>query len=337
MNYKIGVVGLGYVGLPLAIAMSESFDVIGFDISETRIGSLKRGVDTTHEVSADQLSKSEIIFTNNLYDLKYCNVYIITVPTPVDEANVPDLNLIKKACADVGRIVDVNDLVIFESTVFPGTTRDVCGRIISEVSELELNSDYFLGYSPERINPGDKTRSVKDIVKIVSGSTQKATEQIACIYSSVISAGVFVASSLEVAEAAKIIENVQRDINIALVNELSEIFYVAGIDTKEVLEAAGSKWNFHPYVPGLVGGHCIGVDPYYLKYFAEKLNVPSKLISAGREINDSMAKRAAIRLVKKMCNVQISLACCRILIAGVFLRRIVRYKEFKGKRFNKRT
>lgn len=314
---KIGIIGLGYVGLPLAVAMSKHFDVTGFDISAKRISSLCNLLDETGELTEHELKCTEVIFTNRLSDCETCNVFIITVPTPVDEANIPDLSLLKHACDELGSILKKDDLVIFESTVYPGTTRDFCGKILSEKSNLILNKDFYLGYSPERINPGDQNRSVKDIVKVVSGSSDYATQLVAEIYYPVISAGLHIASSLEVAEAAKIIENVQRDINIALINELSEIFYVTGIDTADVLKAAGTKWNFHAYTPGLVGGHCIGIDPYYLKYFADKNSTPSQLISAGREINDSMAKRAAVRFIKKLCGSNISLTNARILVAGV--------------------
>ena len=293
-NAKVGIVGLGYVGLPLAVEFGKVRAVIGFDISQRRIEQLKSGEDRTKEVSVEQLgSASQLCFSSEAKDLQSCEVYIVTVPTPIDSAKRPDLGPLKNASRLVGSVLKPGDLVIYESTVFPGCTEEVCVPLLEEVSGLVFNEGFFCGYSPERINPGDKVNTLTTIKKITSGSTAEAATEVDALYRSIIEAGTYPAASIKVAEAAKVIENTQRDINIALVNELSVIFGRLGIDTLEVLKAAGSKWNFHKYHPGLVGGHCIGVDPYYLTYQAKKLGVNPLVILSGRRVNDSMHKEIA--------------------------------------------
>ncbi len=292
MNFKnlnIGVVGMGYVGLPLAVEFSKKLNVVGFDINNQRINELKKNIDVTKEVSKKELSKSKkIIFSNDPSYLKKCKIFIVTVPTPVDSKNKPDLNNLIKATNLISKIIKKNDIVIYESTVFPGATEEICGSILERKSGFKINKDFFLGYSPERINPGDKKKRIKDIVKITSGSNLKTTKIVSKLYSLIIKAGIHQTDSIKIAEAAKVIENTQRDLNIAFINELSLIFKKMKISTEKVLKAAETKWNFISFRPGLVGGHCIGVDPYYLTYKSKKIGHNPKLILSGRSLNDQM-------------------------------------------------
>jgi len=300
-NIKIGVIGLGYVGLPVAIAFSKKYKVFGFDINSKRINELNRSIDNTLEISAESLNiakKRNLILTDNINDLKNCNIYIITVPTPINTDNSPDLTALVLASESVGKILSKNDIVIYESTVYPGCTEEVCVPKLEEHSEMLYNQDFFCGYSPERINPGDKKRTIEKIVKVVSGSNENTTKKINQLYSSVIDAGTYVASSIKVAEAAKVIENAQRDINIAFINELSKIFSKLNIDTNDVIDAASTKWNFLDFRPGLVGGHCIGVDPYYLAYKAKMEGYTPEIILAGRKVNNSMGKFIVSELIQ---------------------------------------
>lgn len=300
-NIKIGVIGLGYVGLPVAIAFSKKYKVFGFDINSKRINQLNRSIDNTLEISTESLNiakKRNLILTDNINDLKNCNIYIITVPTPINTDNSPDLTALVLASESVGKILSKNDIVIYESTVYPGCTEEVCVPKLEEHSEMLYNQDFFCGYSPERINPGDKKRTIEKIVKVVSGSNENTTKKINQLYSSVIDAGTYVASSIKVAEAAKVIENAQRDINIAFINELSKIFSKLNIDTNDVIDAASTKWNFLDFRPGLVGGHCIGVDPYYLAYKAKIEGYTPEIILAGRKVNDSMGKFIVSELIQ---------------------------------------
>ena len=300
-NSKIGVIGLGYVGLPLAVEFGKHFDTLGFDINVARIADLKRGVDKTLEVSSEELGQiGRLRFSHDPADLEECNIYIVTVPTPIDKFKRPDLSPLVSASKTVGGRLKKGDVVIYESTVYPGATEEVCVPVLEQVSGLVFNRDFFAGYSPERINPGDKQHRLTTIVKVVSGSTPETGELVAKLYGSIIEAGVHRASSIRVAEAAKVIENTQRDVNIALINELSLIFNRMGIDTQEVLEASGTKWNFLPFRPGLVGGHCIGVDPYYLTHKAQEIGYHPEMILAGRRINDEMGAYVAGRVVKLM-------------------------------------
>lgn len=327
-NYKIGVIGLGYVGLPLAVAFSEKYQTIGFDINKTRIAELKSGSDTTLEITDDYLQsvlitdfKSKIekglLPTFLMEDLSDCNVYIVTVPTPTDKNNRPVLTPLIKASETVGKVLKKGDIVIYESTVYPGVTEDECVPILEKTSGLIFNKDFFVGYSPERINPGDKNHTVKKIKKVTSGSTQDCAIEIDNLYKTIITAGTHLAPSIKVAEAAKVIENSQRDINIAFINELAKIFSLFGIDTHEVLEAAGTKWNFLPFKPGLVGGHCIGVDPYYLAQRAQEYGYHPEIILAGRRLNDGMGKFVAQELVKLMIQQEISIKNSKILMLGI--------------------
>ncbi len=300
-NIKIGVIGLGYVGLPVAIAFSKKYKVFGFDINSNRINELNRSIDNTLEISTESLKiakKRNLILTDNINDLKNCNIYIITVPTPINTDNSPDLTALILATESVGKILSKNDIVIYESTVYPGCTEEVCVPKLEKYSEMLYNQDFFCGYSPERINPGDKKRTIEKIVKVVSGSNENTTKKINQLYSSVIDAGTYVASSIKVAEAAKVIENAQRDINIAFINELSKIFSKLNIDTNDVIDAASTKWNFLNFRPGLVGGHCIGVDPYYLAYKAKIEGYTPEIILAGRKVNNSMGKFIVSELTK---------------------------------------
>mgnify|MGYP001210118157 CR=1 FL=1 len=288
---KFCVIGLGYVGLPIAVALAKKNNVIGFDLNKTRVNELKRDYDRTNEISNKILSKvSNLFFTNDDKHLNIPETYIITVPTPINANKLPNLNFIKNACKTVGKFLSKGNIVIFESTVYPGCTREVCIPLLEKNSNLKLNKDFFVGYSPERINPGDNKHTLKNISKIISGSNFYAIKKINNIYKKIINADIYIAPSIEVAEAAKVIENVQRDINIALMNELSMIFEKMNLDTKEVIKAAKTKWNFAEYYPGLVGGHCIGVDPYYLTFKSRKLGLDPKIILAGRDINESMVK-----------------------------------------------
>lgn len=317
LHKKIGVVGLGYVGLPLAVAFSKKYDVVGFDINPHRISELEKGVDSTLEVDPEELDNKKLIFASDSDSLKECNFLIVTVPTPVTEDKIPDLNPLINASRTIGKILKVGTTVIYESTVFPGATEEICAPILEQESNLKLNFDFFIGYSPERINPGDKEHRISDIVKVTSGSTPEIAEEIDQLYSSIILAGTHKASSIRVAEAAKVIENTQRDINIALINELSIIFNNLNIDTQEVLKAASTKWNFLPFLPGLVGGHCIGVDPYYLTYKSEKEGYSPKVILAGRKLNDDMGSFIASKLIEAMKYKKINIKDAKILVMGL--------------------
>jgi len=315
---KIAIIGLGYVGLPLAVEFGKKRPVLGFDINATRIAELHSGQDHTLEVTPDQLkSASQLTFSNNPDELKACQVFIVTVPTPVDKANRPDLTPLIKASETVGRTMPTNAVVIYESTVYPGATEEVCVPVLEKFSGKRFNTEFFCGYSPERIVPADKVNTLTTIKKITSGSTREVAEAVNALYSSIITAGTHKAASIKVAEAAKVIENTQRDLNIALVNELSVIFDRLGIDTLEVLEAAGSKWNFLHFRPGMVGGHCIGVDPYYLTHKAEEVGYNPQVILAGRRINDNMARYAARSLIKRMLVNGIDVARSTVGVLGV--------------------
>ena len=302
MKKKIAIIGLGYVGLPLAVAFSKKFEVIGFDINQKRIQELKNGHDHTLEIEDHLLSSvsNNLSYSFNTQDIKDCNIYIITVPTPVDKANRPNLASLIHSSKTVGSVLKRGDIVIYESTVYPGVTEDVCVPELEKSSGLKFNKDFFCGYSPERVNPGDKVNTLEKIKKITSGSTPEIAKEVDSLYKNIITAGTFLAASIKVAEAAKVIENTQRDLNIALVNELSVIFQRLNLDTLDVLEAAGSKWNFLPFRPGLVGGHCIGVDPYYLTHAAEQVKYNPQLILAGRRINDNMAIYMVKKILQKM-------------------------------------
>jgi UDP-N-acetyl-D-galactosamine dehydrogenase len=314
---KIAVIGLGYVGLPLAVAFGEKREVVGFDINAKRIAELKQNTDFTKEVSTDELlAATKLSFTDSLDDVADCSVYIVTVPTPIDEFKTPDLTPLVKASESVGRVLKTGDIVVYESTVYPGATEEVCVPVLERVSGLRFNQDFYAGYSPERINPGDKEHRVTTIKKVTSGSTPAMAEEVDALYAGVITAGTHKASSIKVAEAAKVIENTQRDLNIALMNELAMIFSRLGIDTHEVLAAAGTKWNFLPFKPGLVGGHCIGVDPYYLTHKAQAIGYHPEVILAGRRVNDGMGPYAASELVKAMIKAGHTVANARVLVMG---------------------
>lgn len=315
---KIAVVGLGYVGLPLAVEFGKSRFTLGFDINKSRIDRLRAGNDITKEVDKESLSESKYLhLSNDQNDLSDCNIFIITVPTPIDNANRPDLSSLTKASNMIGKVLKVGDIVIYESTVFPGCTEEVCAPILEKSSGLSYNQDFFCGYSPERINPGDKINTLTKIKKITSGSTPLIAIEIDNLYKSIINAGTFLASSIKVAEAAKVIENTQRDLNIALVNELSVIFGRLNIDTLDVLEAAGSKWNFLPFRPGLVGGHCIGVDPYYLTHKAEQVGYNPQVILAGRRINDNMGFYVVKKFIQKMLLNNIAVNRSKVGVLGI--------------------
>ena len=317
-NPKICIVGLGYVGLPLAVEFSKTYQTVGFDINTKRVRELQEGNDSTLEVERDSLEPTDkLTYTDNIEDIRSSDVYIVTVPTPIDENKNPDLSPLIEASELIGKILNKNNLVIYESTVFPGATEEICAPILSTLSELKLNRDFYIGYSPERINPGDKEHRVTDIIKVTSGSTEEAAELIDKLYKTVISAGTFKASSIRVAEAAKVIENTQRDINIALINELAIIFDRLDIDTLEVLEAAGTKWNFLPFRPGLVGGHCISVDPYYLTHKAQEIGYNPEVILAGRRINDSMGNFISNQVIELMLQKEIEVENSHILILGL--------------------
>ncbi len=317
-NHKIAVIGLGYVGLPLAAEFGKVRPVLGFDINQGRVDELRAGRDSTLEVSAEQLAEAaRLAFSTDVAQLSECGIFIVTVPTPIDQANRPDLTPLIKASETVGRVIKPGAIVIYESTVYPGCTEEVCVPILEKHSGLVFNRDFFCGYSPERINPGDKVNTLTTIRKITSGSTPETARTVDALYASIITAGTFPATSIKVAEAAKVIENTQRDLNIALVNELSLIFDRLSIDTIEVLEAAGSKWNFLPFRPGMVGGHCIGVDPYYLTHKAEEVGYHPQVILAGRRINDEMARYAARNLIKLMLGNGIDVARSTVGVLGV--------------------
>jgi UDP-N-acetyl-D-galactosamine dehydrogenase len=323
-DYKIAIIGLGYVGLPLAVAFAEKYPVIGFDINQGRVNQLMGGHDFTLEVSDELLSsvvssepnEKGLLCTTDLSQLNGCNVFIVTVPTPTDKHNRPNLTPLYKASETVGKVLKKGDIVVYESTVYPGVTEEECIPVLERVSGLKLNVDFFAGYSPERINPGDKEHTVTKILKVTSGSTPEIAETVDQLYKSVIVAGTFKATSIKVAEAAKVIENSQRDINIAFVNELSKIFNRMGIDTSEVLEAAGTKWNFLKFKPGLVGGHCIGVDPYYLAQKAQEVGYHPEIILAGRRLNDSMGAYVAEEVVKLMVKKDVPVKNAKCLVLG---------------------
>ena len=315
---KIGVIGLGYVGLPLAVEFGKHFDTVGFDVKAGRIDELRRGKDSTLEVTrAELVGSKRLSFTTTLTDLKPCNVFIVTVPTPIDEYKRPDLTPLVKASETVGRVLKRGAVVVYESTVYPGCTEEICVPILERISGLKFNVDFFAGYSPERINPGDKEHRLPTIKKVTSGSTVEVAEFVDSLYRTIVRAGTHKASSLRVAEAAKVIENTQRDVNIALINELALIFNKLGIDTAEVLDAAGSKWNFLPFRPGLVGGHCIGVDPYYLTHKAQEIGYHPEMILAGRRINDNMGGYVATEILKLMTSKRIHAKGARILVLGL--------------------
>jgi UDP-N-acetyl-D-galactosamine dehydrogenase len=323
-NTRIAVIGLGYVGLPLATAFAAKYPVTGFDINPERIASLQSGTDRTLQVDEVQLSevvvdnfrKKGLFFTDDVDDISCCQIYIVTVPTPADKHNRPDLSLLYKASEMTGKVLKPGDLVIYESTVYPGVTEEECVPILERLSNLKLNKNFFVGYSPERINPGDKVRNITNILKVTSGSTPKVADYVDELYRSIVTAGTHKASSIKVAEAAKVIENSQRDINIAFVNELSKIFNRMGIDTHDVLEAAGTKWNFLRFYPGLVGGHCIGVDPYYLAQKAQELGYHPEIILAGRRLNDDMSNYIAGEVIKLMIKNDIQVKAANILVLG---------------------
>jgi UDP-N-acetyl-D-glucosamine/UDP-N-acetyl-D-galactosamine dehydrogenase len=315
---KIAVIGLGYVGLPLAVEFGKKFKTLGFDINHKRIDELIAGRDTTLEVSETELASTTMLrFSNNVSDLKDFNVYIVTVPTPIDFHKQPDLTHLIKVSEMLGRVIGRDDTIIYESTVYPGATEEECVPAVESVSGLKFNQDFYVGYSPERINPGDKEHRLKDILKVTSGSTPEIAEKVDQLYKTIIVAGTHKASSIKIAEAAKVIENTQRDINIALINELSIIFNKLDIDTLEVLEAAGTKWNFLPFRPGLVGGHCIGVDPYYLTHKAQSVGYHPEMILAGRRLNDGMGSYVVSQLIKHMVKKRIHVDRAKILILGL--------------------
>lgn len=316
-NVKVGVLGLGYVGLPLTVLLSSKFSVVGFDPKELRIKELSNGIDRTHEVSSDELKASSARYTSDIDALKDCNFYIVAVPTPIDEAKNPDLAILLSASKSVGKVLSKGDIVVFESTVYPGATEEDCVPVLEKTSGLTFNKDFFVGYSPERVNPGDRNNTIDKIVKVTSGSTPEIARLVDAVYGSVVTAGTHMAESIRIAEAAKVIENTQRDVNIALVNELSVLFSKLGIDTGSVLAAAQTKWNFLPFTPGLVGGHCIGVDPYYLTHKAEKAGYHPDVITAGRRINDSMGRFVASSLVKEMLKRKLSLTDAKVAVLGM--------------------
>lgn len=316
-NLRIAVIGLGYVGLPLAVEFGKERTVIGFDINEKRVNELKQGHDATLEVDTASLKDSAgLEFESEVVKLRDANFYIVTVPTPIDENNAPDLNPLRRASAMLATIIKIGDIVVFESTVYPGATEEVCIPIIEKGSGLKFNVDFFAGYSPERINPGDKVNTLRKITKITSGSTAEVADLIDAVYKTVVDAGTHKAGSIKIAEAAKVIENTQRDLNIAIINEFAKIFNILGIDTQAVLDAAGTKWNFLPFKPGLVGGHCISVDPYYLTYKAKEVGYQPEVILAGRRINDGMGQYTATQLVKAVSRKKIHIDEARVLVLG---------------------
>ncbi|MDO5680843.1 MAG: Vi polysaccharide biosynthesis UDP-N-acetylglucosamine C-6 dehydrogenase TviB [Pelistega sp.] len=317
-DVKLAVVGLGYVGLPLAVEFGKKRELLGFDINQKRVKELQSGVDHTLEVDADELQEAKgLRYSADAQDLAACNTYIVTVPTPIDEFKQPDLTPLVKASETLGKALKQGDIVIYESTVYPGATEEVCVPVLEKVSGLKYNVDFYCGYSPERINPGDKQHRVSTIKKVTSGSTPEIAEVVDQLYKTIITAGTHKASSIRVAEAAKVIENTQRDVNIALINELALIFNRLGIDTQAVLEAAGTKWNFLPFRPGLVGGHCIGVDPYYLTHKAQAIGYHPEIILAGRRLNDSMGSYVVSQLVKAMTKRCIQVQGARVLVMGL--------------------
>jgi len=315
---RVGIIGLGYVGLPLAVEFGKHFDTVGFDLKGERIRALKAGRDSTLEVSAEELrSARRLGFTSRLLGLRRCTAYIVTVPTPIDEFKRPDLRPLIQATESIGKVLKKGDVVVYESTVYPGCTEEVCVPILERVSGLKFNRDFFVGYSPERINPGDKEHRLSTIRKITSGSTPEAAKFVDELYGTIISAGTYRTSSIRVAEAAKVTENTQRDANIALINELALIFKRLGIDTEEVLQAAGTKWNFLPFRPGLVGGHCIGLDPYYLTHKATEIGYHPEMILAGRRLNDNMSLHVVAELLQLMAHKRIHVSGARVLVLGL--------------------
>ena len=315
---KIAIIGLGYVGLPLAVEFGKKRKVVGFDINSERIDELRKGIDSTLEITSEELEASKnLVFTGDIGDLEDCEIFIVTVPTPIDKHNNPNLDLLRLASEMIGKVISKGAIVIYESTVFPGATEEECVPILEKFSGLIFNKDFTCGYSPERINPGDKQHTLSSVVKVTSGSNEKTAREVDELYSSIISAGTFLVKSIKIAEAAKVIENTQRDLNIALMNELSLIFNKLGIDTTEVLEAANTKWNFLPFTPGLVGGHCIGVDPYYLTYKAQEVGYDPKVILAGRRINDEMAIHVSGQIMDKMKKNLTDLSSARVLMLGL--------------------
>ena len=317
---KICIIGLGYVGLPLAHAFSSKYQVVGFDINQKRIEELNDGFDRTEELTNEQVNeaiKNGMKFSLNIDDIKDCNIFIVTVPTPIDKNNRPDLTPLIKSSQTVGKVLKTNDIVIYESTVYPGVTEEVCVPELEKISGMKFNKDFFCGYSPERINPGDKEHTVTKILKVTSGSTPEVANKVDDLYKSIIKAGTHKASSIKVAEASKVIENTQRDVNIALINELALIFNTMNINTNEVIEAAATKWNFIKLTPGLVGGHCIGVDPYYLTYKAEELGYKPNLILGARQINNGMAKYVAERTIKLMIKKGLQIKDSKVLVLGI--------------------
>jgi UDP-N-acetyl-D-galactosamine dehydrogenase len=317
-HLTIGIIGLGYVGLPLAVEFGKKYPTIGFDINLQRIAELQTGVDRTLETSTTELTAAtQLSFTTDVEKLAHCNIYIVTVPTPINEYKQPDLTPLQKASALLGQVIKQNDIVIYESTVYPGATEEICAPILEHNSGLTFNTDFFVGYSPERINPGDKEHRVTNILKITSGSTPDTADKVDALYKSIITAGTHKASSIKVAEAAKVIENIQRDVNIALINEIAILFNKLNIDTEEVLLAAGTKWNFLPFRPGLVGGHCIGVDPYYLTHKAQAVGYNPEIILAGRRLNDNMGSYIVSQVIKLMLKKRLHINNANILIMGL--------------------
>ena len=315
---KIAIIGLGYVGLPLAIEFGKIYETLGFDTNKSRIDELLMGKDSTREVTFEELNNSSMLrYTNRVEDIKNCNFFIITVPTPIDKLNNPNLVPLQEASEAVGRFLKKDDIVIYESTVYPGATEEVCVPILEQFSNLKYNQDFYCGYSPERINPGDKTHRLTMIKKVTSGSTEGTADRVDALYAKIINAGTYRAESIKIAEAAKVIENTQRDVNIALINELARFFNKLDIDTESVLKAAGTKWNFLPFVPGLVGGHCIGVDPYYLTHKAGEVGFDPKMILSGRAVNDDMGSYIAIEVSKLMTKKRINLVDANVLIMGL--------------------
>lgn len=316
-NLKIGIIGLGYVGLPLAVEFGKKYSTLGFDINQKRVAELNAGTDMTLECSQEELQSAPLLtYTHQLEDIKDCNFYIVTVPTPITEEKTPDLTPLKKASEALAKVISQGDIVVFESTVYPGATEEVCIPIIEKQSGFVFNRDFFAGYSPERINPGDKVNKLTTIMKITSGSTTEVADFVDSVYASIVTAGTHKASSIKVAEAAKVIENTQRDLNIAIINEFAKIFNRLNIDTEEVLNAAGTKWNFLKFKPGLVGGHCISVDPYYLTHKAQEVGYRPEVILAGRRINDGMGEYVATQLVKKLSSKKIHIDEAKVLILG---------------------
>ncbi len=315
---KIGIIGLGYVGLPLAVEFGKRYETVGFDLKSERVAELNAGRDSTLEVEPGDLqAATRLTCTDKLEDMESCDVYIVSVPTPIDDHQRPDLSPLLSASKTVGKVLKPGNVVIYESTVYPGATEEDCVPVLEEVSGLKFNADFYVGYSPERINPGDKTHRLTTIVKVTAGSTPEVADFVDDLYGSIVTAGTYKASSIRVAEAAKVIENTQRDVNIALINELSMIFSRLGIDTEEVLKAAGSKWNFLPFRPGLVGGHCIGVDPYYLTYKSQEVGYHPEMILAGRRLNDNMGNHVALEVAKLMMKARIHVNGARILMLGL--------------------